>query len=184
MTAASGLPRLAAVRHAACVHSRVDRARPNIDTCQCWACAASVECAKREKRAKSPKSRVGGRRTRPYRAEPHDPSRGPRSLPCAKGTARCLTSESCAVTARTRMGKCAVGAGRPGGVGRGDFLRWVFLSLAERTWCGRARAKLSDPNPSLFRQVLSLRRRGSAQSAHLSACIAALHPTMPRAFIL
>ena len=58
VTAASGLLRFAAARHAAHVHSRVGRARPGIGTCQCRASAASVTCAKTRKPAKSPKSRV------------------------------------------------------------------------------------------------------------------------------
>ena len=45
----------------------------------------------------------------------------------------------------------------------------VFLSLAERTWCGRALSFLSELHPSLFRQITALRRRGSAMSAQ-SAC--------------
>ena len=59
-------------------------------------------------------------------------------------------SQTCTHAASALVRKCVWGAGRPGGVGGGDFLRSAFLSPASRTWCSRVRRKLSDLEMSLF----------------------------------
>lgn len=154
--------------HAACAHSRVRRARPDVERTSCHTHTAGAGSAKRDFPAKSAKCATRRPSQPAWRATPR-----PATLPAlAPGYGRhgpMQYSRSLCSYGAHRLRKFAGGAGRLGGVGRGDFLSSVFLSLAERTWCGRARSFLSELHPSLFRQITALRRRGSAMSAQ-SAC--------------
>ena len=80
MTAANGLPRLTAARHAACAHFAVRGARPDVKWAKLQAHTVSTGCAKSHLSTQSLQNReFCGRRSRPAMLR-RGPPRGPRLL--------------------------------------------------------------------------------------------------------
>ena len=164
VAALGGLPRHTTARHAGRAHSWECRARPDVKKTQCSKHTASTGRAKRDFPGKTGKAgdvavavdvlpRCAAAR---HAAWACSPACSPRP---GVGRARPVHAQRA-----HRVRNWAGGAERLGGVGRGDFLRWVFLGSAARTWSSRVRRKLSDLDPSLWRRVTALRRCGSAVS--------------------